>query len=54
VKITKGLYDGDLAQIRKKKNNSVEVVVVPRLNIQEIAMKIREQTSKIVDPEIRE
>jgi hypothetical protein len=34
VKITKGLYQGDLAQIRKIKANSVEVMVVPRLNIQ--------------------
>jgi hypothetical protein len=33
VRINKGLYEGDLAQITKIKNNSVEVRVVPRLNV---------------------
>lgn len=48
VRINKGLYEGDLAQIYKiRNNNSVDVLVVPRLNIQEISMRIRERASKI-------
>ena len=35
VRINKGLYEGDLGQIVKiKKNKSIDVALVPRLNIQ--------------------
>lgn len=49
VRIKKGLYEKDLAQIMKVKANSVDVIIVPRLNVKEIAMKIKEQVSKITD-----
>lgn len=50
VRIKKGLYEGDLGKICKVKANSVDVLLVPRINIQDIVMKIREQTSKMIDP----
>lgn len=51
VRIKKGLYEGDLGKISKVKANSLDVLLVPRINIQDILMKMREQTSKLIDPE---
>ena len=50
VRIKKGLYEGDLGKICKIKKTSADVLLVPRINIQDIVMKIREQTSKMTDP----
>lgn len=50
VRIKKGLYEGDLGKVCKVKKNSADVLLVPRINIQDIVIKIREQTSKMVDP----
>lgn len=41
VRIRKGLYDGDIAKIYKVKSSSVDVLIVPRINVQDIVMKIR-------------
>lgn len=49
VRVKKGLYENDLAKIFKVKSNSVDVLIVPRINVQDIVMKIREQTSQIAD-----
>lgn len=49
VRIKKGLYENDLAKVFKIKSNSADVLIVPRINVQDIVMKIREQTSHIED-----
>lgn len=53
VRIKKGLYDGDLGKILKSRKNSTffDVLLVPRINLQDISMKIREQTSKMSNEE---
>ena len=46
VRITKGVYEGDLGKIVKAKKNNADVMVVPRINIQDILSKMREETAK--------
>ena len=53
VRVKKGLYEGDLAKIFKIKANSVDVLIVPRINVQDIVAKIKEQTSQITNREER-
>ena len=49
VRIKKGLYEGDLAKIYKVKKSSVDVLIVPRINVPDIVMRIKEQTSNMTD-----
>ena len=49
VRIAKGLYEGDLAKIHRINKNHVLVTTVPRINVQDIEIKIREQTSHMTD-----
>lgn len=46
VRIKKGVYEGDLGKIAKVKKNNVDVVVVPRVNIQDILSRMREEQNK--------
>ena len=46
VRIKKGVYEGDLAKIIKVKKNNVDVMIVPRINIQDILIKMKEETAK--------
>ena len=41
VRIKKGVYEGDLGKILKAKKSSADVLVVPRINIQDILGKMR-------------
>lgn len=41
VRIKKGVYEGDLGKISKIKKNNCSVVLVPRINIQDILLKMR-------------
>ena len=41
ARIKIGLYEEDLAKIVKVKKNSVDVLLVPRINVQEIIIKIQ-------------
>jgi transcription antitermination factor NusG len=41
VRIKKGLYNGDLAKIYKIKKNTTDLVLVPRINLQEIHSKMK-------------
>ena len=41
VRVTKGLYKGDLAQITGKTSGRVTVQLVPRLNFEELNNKIK-------------
>lgn len=45
MRIKKAVYDGDLGKISKIKKASVDVVVVPRINIQDILTKMREEST---------
>jgi transcription antitermination factor NusG len=49
VRIKKGVYEGDLGKISKLKKNNCSVVLVPRINVQDILLKMREETSKNTD-----
>lgn len=40
VRVRKGLYEGDLAKVLKVRKNNLDVVLVPRINVQEIKRKI--------------
>lgn len=42
----KGVYEGDLGKISKIKKNNCLVVLVPRINVQDILIKMREETAK--------
>lgn len=42
VRIKKGVYEGDLGKILKAKKSSADVLVVPRINIQDILGKMRQ------------
>lgn len=46
VRIKKGVYEGDLGKISKIKKNNCSVVLVPRINVQDILNKMREEVSK--------
>lgn len=49
VRVKKGVYEGDLARIIKIKKNNADVILVPRINIQDILTKMREEASKTLD-----
>lgn len=34
MRIKKGLYEGDLAKVFKVKKSTVDVIIVPRINVQ--------------------
>jgi hypothetical protein len=42
VRIKKGVYEGDLGKISKIKKNNADVLLVPRINIQDILTRIRD------------
>ena len=46
MRIIKGVYEGDLGKIAKVKKSNVDIVVVPRINIQDILSKMREESAK--------
>jgi transcription antitermination factor NusG len=46
VRITKGVYEGDLGKIVKAKKSNADVMIVPRINIQDILSKMREESAK--------
>lgn len=46
MRIKKGVYEGDLGKISKIKKNNCSVVLVPRINVQDILNKMREEVSK--------
>ena len=48
VRITKGVYEGDLGKIVKAKQSNADVLIVPRINIQDILSKMREESAKNV------
>lgn len=47
MRIKKGVYEGDLGKISKIKKNNCSVVLVPRINVQDILLKMREETARI-------
>lgn len=47
VRIRKGVYADDLGRICKIKKHSVDVLLVPRLNLQEVLTRMKEETSKL-------
>ena len=42
VRIKKGVYEGDLGKISRIKKSSVDVNIVPRINVQDILARMRE------------
>lgn len=46
IRIKKGVYEGDLGKISKIKKNNCSVVLVPRINVQDILLKMREETAR--------
>ena len=51
VRIKKGLYEDDVGKVIKIKKGALEVMLVPRINVQEIGMKMKEATRQMVDEE---
>lgn len=51
MRITKGLYEGDLGKIERINKNVLIIKVVPRINVQDLEFKIRDQTSKMTGDE---
>ncbi len=49
MRIKKGVYEGDLGKIVKTKKLNADVFLVPRINIQDILSKMREESSKSYD-----
>jgi hypothetical protein len=49
VRVRKGLYEGDLARVFKVRKTTVDVLLVPRICVQDIIRRIREETSKLPD-----
>ncbi len=41
IRIKKGVYEDDLGKIVKLKKNNADVLLVPRVNVQEILIKIK-------------
>ncbi len=41
IRIKKGVYEDDLGKIVKLNKNSADVLLVPRVNVQEILIKIK-------------
>jgi transcription antitermination factor NusG len=41
IRIKKGVYEGDLGKIIEIHKNSVDVLLVPRINVQELSIKIK-------------
>ena len=51
MRVKKGLYEGDLGRIAKIKKSNVDVILVPRINLQDILNRMREQATKVLDPQ---
>ena len=51
VRIKKGVYEGDLGKITKCKKNNADIALVPRINIQDILSRMRDQSSKNYESE---
>lgn len=51
MRVGKGLYENDLAKIEKINKNYVVVTAVPRINIQDLELRMREEASKLNDEE---
>ena len=49
IRIKKGVYEDDLGKIVKLNKSSADVLLVPRVNVQEILIKIKEHVSKMSD-----
>lgn len=49
IRIKKGVYEDDLGKIVKLNKNSADLLLVPRVNVQEVLIKIKEQVSKMSD-----
>lgn len=49
VRIKKGVYEGDLGKIIKAKKSNADIALVPRINIQDILSRMREESSKNYD-----
>lgn len=52
VRVKKGVYEGDLGKISKIRKNTVEVMLVPRINVQDVLTKMREESAKGTDEQI--
>lgn len=46
MRVKKGVYEGDLGKISKIKKNNCSVVLVPRINVQDILLKMREEAAR--------
>lgn len=46
VRIKKGVYEGDLGKISRIKKSNCSVVLVPRIDVQSILIKMREEAAK--------
>jgi hypothetical protein len=47
--VKKGVYEGDLGRISKIRKSNADVVLVPRINVQDILTKMREEAAKGTD-----
>ena len=52
VRIKKGVYEGDLGKIFKTRKNNADVMLVPRINIQDILIKMRDESAKNIDQKL--
>ena len=52
VRIKKGVYEGDLGKIFRTRKNNADVMLVPRINIQDILIKMREEGAKSIDEKL--
>jgi transcription antitermination factor NusG len=46
VRIKRGVYESDLGKIARVKKANIDVVLVPRINTQDILAKMREEATK--------
>lgn len=49
VRVKKGVYEGDLGKIVKMRKSNCDVCLVPRINVQDILMRMREEAAKDID-----
>lgn len=52
VRVKKGVYEGDLAKISRIRKNNVDVALVPRINVQDVLKKMREESLKSNDEQV--
>jgi len=49
VRVKKGVYEGDLGRISKIRKSNADVALVPRINVQDILTKMREEAARGTD-----